>query len=147
MEDPTRVTAWALLLRLMILSGRILRSRDDGDGAGDEDLGLLIGLRWETSHAPALVTESATAAVILHVDDSCTGDGRSGRIDLGACDLRASVHDSMKRGVIRKKDISRSDPSMPHLMGAPNTEAALKTKVARRRVEAEEIIVELTVIN
>jgi hypothetical protein len=28
------------------------------------------------------------------------------------------------------------------LMGAPRTEAELKTKVARRRVEAEEIIVE-----
>lgn len=32
------------------------------------------------------------------------------------------------------------------LMGAPKTEAELKTKVARKRVEAEEIIVELTVI-
>jgi hypothetical protein len=31
------------------------------------------------------------------------------------------------------------------LMGAPKTEAELKTKVARRRVEAEEIIVEQTV--
>jgi hypothetical protein len=29
-------------------------------------------------------------------------------------------------------------------MGAPKTEAALKTKVARRRVDAEEIIVEQT---
>jgi hypothetical protein len=32
------------------------------------------------------------------------------------------------------------------LTGAPRTAAALKTKVARRRVEAEEIIVEQTVI-
>jgi len=31
-------------------------------------------------------------------------------------------------------------------MGAPRTVAALKTKVARRRVEAEEIIVEQTAI-
>ena len=31
-----------------------------------------------------------------------------------------------------------------YLMGAPKTEAALKTKVARRRVDAEEIIVEQT---
>jgi hypothetical protein len=32
------------------------------------------------------------------------------------------------------------------LIGAPKTVAALKTKVARRRVEAEEIIVEQTAI-
>jgi len=33
-----------------------------------------------------------------------------------------------------------------YLIGAPKTVAALKTKVARRRVEAEEIIVEQTAI-
>lgn len=32
------------------------------------------------------------------------------------------------------------------MIGAPKTVAALKTKVARRRVEAEEIIVEQTAI-
>jgi hypothetical protein len=39
-----------------------------------------------------------------------------------------------------------TEPVSAILSGAPNTEAALKTKVARRRVEAEEIIVELTAI-
>lgn len=34
--------------------------------------------------------------------------------------------------------------ALGYLMGAPKTEAALKTKVARRRVDAEEIIVEQT---
>jgi hypothetical protein len=49
-------------------------------------------------------------------------------------------------GVLISARATDSELVSTFLIGAPKTLAALKTKVARRRVEAEEIIVEQTVI-
>jgi hypothetical protein len=67
--------------------GSWIRSRYDG-------LGILIF--GEASYSPALETKMRAAAVILHINDSCPGNGQLRSADLCACncDFRASVHNS-----------------------------------------------------